>query len=134
MSITEKLQSYYTNRYLKKYGDRITQIQGNVVSVKIEQKTILWIFHKLFVTLIVRQERMKNVTKCVYKKNKFFKKPDFISVSQGNLVVVQGLKGKKGKENRELIEIMNLRNFTTKKDLVATDANIQMQKSQQRFR
>ena len=41
-------------------------------------------------------------------------KPNFIPVSQGNLVVIQGLKGKKGKENREIVEILNLMNLTTK--------------------
>ena len=54
MSFKEKLTQYYTQSYLKKYGDRLTQIQGNVVSVKIEEKTILWIFHKLTATLLVR--------------------------------------------------------------------------------
>ena len=52
------------------------------------------------------------------RKNKWFKKPNFIPVSQGNLVVVQGLKGKKGKENREIVEILNLMNLTTKRDLI----------------
>lgn len=123
MSFKEKLTEYYTQSYLKKYGDRLTQIQGNVVSVKIEEKTILWIFHKLTATLLVRPDRSKGVVKCVYKKNRWFKKPEFMTINQGNLLVVQGVKGVKGKENSETIEIMNIRNMTTKKDLVKIDGN-----------
>ncbi len=58
-------------------------------------------------------------------KEKWFKKPEFINVSQGNFILVQGLKGKKGKENRESIEIINVRNMTTKKDLIPMEGNIQ---------
>ncbi|WP_040211282.1 hypothetical protein [Clostridium polynesiense] len=124
MGFKEKLAQYYTESYIKKYGDRLAQVQGNVVSVKVEEKTILWIFHKITAVLLVRPERSKNVIKCVYKKNKWFKKPGFININQGNLVIVQGLKGKKGKkskESREIIEIMNIKNLTTRKDLVPTD-------------
>jgi hypothetical protein len=121
MGFKEKLAKYYTDSYLKKYGDRLTQVQGNAISVKIEEKTILWIFHKLTVTLILRPERSKSIVRCVYKKNRWFKKPEFISITQGNLLIVQGLKGKKGKENRETIEVMNIKNMTTKKDLVPVE-------------
>lgn len=118
MSFKEKLSQYYTESFLKKNGDRLTQVQGNIVSVKIEEKTILWILNKLTVTLLVRPDRSKSITKCVYVKKRWFKKIDFMSINQGNLVVIQGLKGKKGKENREWVEIMNIRNLTTKKDLI----------------
>lgn len=121
MGFKEKMAKYYQDSYLKKYGDRLTQVRGNVLSVKIEEKPILWIFHKIKVILIVRPERSKGVVTCVYRKNRWFKKPTFIPVSQGNLVMVQGLKGKKGKENRETIEILNVMNLTTKKDLVPVD-------------
>ena len=121
MGFKEKLAKHYTESYLKKYGDRLAQVQGNVVSVKVEEKTILWIFHKISAVIIVRPERSKSIIKCTYKKNRWFKKPEFISINQGNLVIVQGLKGKKGKENREVIEIMNVRNLTTKKDLVPVE-------------
>jgi hypothetical protein len=130
MSFKEKLAKYYTDSYLKKYGDRLTQIQGNVVSVKVESKTILWIFHKLTATLIIRPERSKSVLKCVYKKNRWFKKPTFLAINQGNLLIVQGLKGKKGKENREIIEIMNIKNMTTKKDLVPMEGAPQVKRVQ----
>lgn len=118
MGFMEKVNKYYAENYIKKYGDRLSQVQGNVISVKVEEKTILGIFHKLTVTLLVKPDRSKNIVKCTYKKRRWFKKIDFIPVSQGNYVLVQGLKGKKGKENREQLEIMNIRNMTTKKDLV----------------
>ncbi len=134
MSFKEKLAQYYTKSYLKKYGERLTQVQGTVVSVKVTEKTILWIFHKLSVTLLVRPERSKNVVKCSYLRKKWFKKPEFIPVSQGNLVLVQGLKGKKGKENREQIELINIRNITTKKDLVPMDGKPQRVQKIQRIK
>lgn len=130
MSIKEKFAKYYTDTYLKRYGDRLTQVQGNVVSVKIEEKTILWIFHKIKATLIVKPDRSKSVVKCVYRKNRWFKKPAFMTVNQGNLVVIQGLKGKKGKDEKEGISIMNIRNMSTKKDLIPVEGK--MPKVQQR--
>lgn len=132
MGFKEKLTNYYTQSYLKKYGDRLTQVQGNVISVKVEEKTILWIYHKITATILVRPERSKGVVKCVYLRKKWFKKPAFMTVNQGNLVVIQGLKGKKGKENREHIEIMNIRNLSTKKDLVPVEGGQKIQRIQQR--
>ncbi|AGK97749.1 hypothetical protein [Clostridium pasteurianum] len=123
MGFKEKIQNYYTKSYMKKYGDRLTQVQGNVISVKVEEKSILWIFHRLLVTLIIKPDRSKNITRCTYKRNRWFKKPEFMTINQGNLLIVQGVKGAKGKENSETIEIMNIRNMTTKKDLVKIDGN-----------
>jgi hypothetical protein len=134
MSIKEKFSKYYTDTYLKRYGDRLTQIQGNVVSVKVEEKAILWIFHKLTATLIIKPDRSKTVVKCFYKKNKWFKKPNFIAINQGNLLLVQGLKGKKGKDKRELITIMNIRNLSTKKDLIAVEGKVQRVQKVQRIK
>lgn len=134
MSIKEKFSKYYTDTYLKRYGDRLTQVQGNVVSVKVEEKTILWLFHKLTATLIIKPDRSKTVVKCFYKKNKWFKKPTFMVINQGNLLLVQGLKGKKGKDNRELITIMNIRNLTTKKDLVPVEGKVQRVQKVQRIK
>ncbi|GIM28125.1 hypothetical protein CPJCM30710_07910 [Clostridium polyendosporum] len=130
MSLKERLSKYYTESYIKKYGDRMAQIQGTVISAKVEEKTILWIFHKVTATLIVRPERSKAVIKCVYNKNRWFKKPQFIQVNQGHNVMIQGLKGKKGKENREIIQIMNVLNLTTKKDLIPVDHS-QIKKAKQ---
>lgn len=134
MSFKEKIAQYYTKSYLKKYGDRLTQVQGTVVSVKVSEKTILWIFNKITVTLLVRPERSKNVIKCVYLRSRWFKKPEFITVNQGNLVLVQGLKGKRGKGNGEQIEMINIRNMTTKKDLVPIEGKMQKVQRVQRMK
>jgi len=125
MSLKEKMAKRYTESYLAKYGDRLTQVQGNVVSVKIEEKCILWIFNKLKVTLIVKPDRSKSIAKCVYKKNRWFKKPTFMNIYQGNLVIIQGMKGKKGKDDREVVQILNIKNLSTKKDLVVVDGQPQ---------
>lgn len=134
MSFKEKIAQYYTKSYLKKYGDRLTQVQGTVVSVKINKKTILWIFNKLTVTLLVRPDRSRNIVKCSYIKKRWFKKVDFIPIHQGNLVLVQGLKGKRGKENRESVELINIRNMTTKKDLIPIEGKIPKVQKVQRFK
>ena len=125
MGFQEKLQNYYAKKYLKKYGDILTQLQGNVVSTKVSEKTILGLFHKMSVTIIVRPDRSKNIVSCTYRKNRWFKKPAFIPISQGNLLIVQGLKAdknkkkkSKSKDTREGINIINIRNMTTKRDLV----------------
>lgn len=68
MSFKDKIAHYYTKSYLKKYGDRLTQVQGTAISVKIKRKTILWIFNKLEVSLLVRPERSKNIVRCSYVK------------------------------------------------------------------
>lgn len=128
MGFKDKMSKYYTDSYLKKYGDRLTQFQGNILSVKTEEKSILGIFHKLNVTIMVKPERSRIVSKCVYKKNAWFKKPSFISVRQGNNVVIQGLKTVK--DDKEFIEISNLLNLTTKQDLVPVDHS-QMKKTRQ---
>lgn len=124
MGFKEKLTNHYTNSYLKKYGDRITQAQGKVISVKVEEKTILWIFNKIFATILIKPDRSRNIIKCTYNKNKWFKKPEFIPVSQGHSLIVQGLKGAKGKGDRESIEIMNIINMTNKKQLVPLEEDV----------
>ncbi|QAA31700.1 hypothetical protein [Clostridium manihotivorum] len=133
MGFKEKLSKYYTDSYIKKYGDRMAQFQGTVISAKVEEKTILWIFHTLAATLIIRPERSKAVIKCSYKKNRWFKKPEFIAINQGHNVLVQGLKGKgdkKSKATGDVITIMNVVNFTTKKDLFPVDHS-QIKKARQ---
>lgn len=124
MSFKEKLSQYYASSYLKKYGDRLTQVQGNVISIKIHQKSILGIFHKLTATLVVKPIGSKLISRCVYKKNRWFKKPNFIKISQGNSLIVQGLKGKKGKANRETIQILNILNLSTKENLVPIEGGM----------
>lgn len=134
MGIKQKFAKRYADSYMKKYGDRITQTQGNVISIKVEEKSILWLFHKLKVTILVRPERSKSVVKCIFSKNKWFKKPAFITITQGNLVVIQGMKGKKGKEGREQIQVMNVRNLSTKKDLIPVEGKVQKVQKIQRIR
>lgn len=125
MSFKEKVSQYYAKSFFKKYGDRLTNIQGNVISVKVERKTFLWIFNKIVATIIVKPDRSKSVVKCVYKRRRFFKKPDFMNIYQGNLVIVQGLKpnkdSKKSKKSGDAVEVMNIRNLSTKCDLVHVD-------------
>ncbi len=128
MGFKDKLSKYYTDSYLEKYGDRLTQFQGSVLSVKLEEKTILWIFHKLSVTLMVRPDRSRVISKCVYNKNKWFKKATFVPVKQGNNVIIQGLKTVK--DGKEFIEISNVLNLTTKQDLVPVDHS-QLKKTRQ---
>ncbi|PJI09889.1 MULTISPECIES: hypothetical protein [Clostridium] len=125
MSFKEKISQSYAKSFLKKYGDRLTNIQGNVISVKVERKTFLWFINKIVATIIVKPDRSKSVVKCVYKRRRFFKKPDFMNIYQGNLVIVQGLKpnknSKKNKKSSDAVEIMNIRNLSTKCDLVPVD-------------
>ena len=138
MGLKDKLTSTYTNAYLKRYGDRLTQAQGRVLSIKVEAKNYLRIFYKLTVTILVKADGSKSIAKCVYKKKRWFKKINFISVLQGHSVIIQGMKGKKGKEHREQIQIVNVRNMTTKKDLVpmqgATAPKVQRVRADKRFK
>ena len=134
MGFKDKMSKMYTESYLNKYGDRLTQVQGNVLSVKSEKKTILWLFHKLTVTILVKPQGSKNVAKCVYRKNRWFKPVDFITLAQGHLVIIQGLKGKKNKkgkpskESREVIQVINVRNLKTKQDLIPVEGEAKVQK------
>lgn len=131
MSLKEKINNNMKNAYLKKYGDRITNVQGNVISVTIERKKVLWIFNKLRVMVLVRPDRSKAIVKCVYVKSRFLKSPQFMNLSKGNLVIIQGLKGKKGKNDRELVSIVNIKNLTTKKDLFVVKGQPEMKKVRQ---
>ncbi len=121
MGFKDKIAQSYTNNYIKKYGDRLTQAQGKVLNIKVERKTILWIFNKIMVTIIVKPDRSKNIVKTYYNKNRWFKKPNFINISQGHSLMIQGLKGKKGKDNREQIQILNIINMTNKQQLVPVE-------------
>ncbi|MFH5837194.1 hypothetical protein ACHAL6_14125 [Proteiniclasticum sp. C24MP] len=122
MGFKDKLQKYYADNYMKKYGDRITQAYGTVLSVKVEEKKYLWIFNVLKATIILKPDGSKNVVRSTYKAKRWFKKPDFIAVNQGNVILLQALKGKKGADNSDVLEIKNIRNVTTRKDLFKIDA------------
>lgn len=119
MGFKEKLNQKLQDAYWEKYKDRLTQVHGHVLNVKIAEKVILGFIHLLRVDIVVKPERSKLVVKCQYKKRRFFKKPEFIQINQGHLVLIQGLKPKKNKKkDSDVIEIMNVINMTTKKELI----------------
>lgn len=130
MGFKDKMTKYYSDAYMEKYGDRMTSVAGTILSVKTEVKSILGIFNKLHVFLVVKPEVGKQVVKCEYKKNRWFKKPQFIDVNQGHKVIIMGLKGVKGKANSENVLISNIANLTTKKDLHPFDHS-QIKKARQ---
>lgn len=130
MGFKDKMTKYYSDAYMEKYGDRMTSVAGTILSVKTEVKSILGIFNKLHVFLVVKPEVGKQVVKCEYKKNRWFKKPQFIDVSQGHKVIIMGLKGVKGKANSENVLISNIANLTTRKDLHPFDHS-QIKKARQ---
>ena len=130
MGFKDKMTKYYSDAYMEKYGDRMTSVAGTILSVKTEVKSILGIFNKLHVFLVVKTEVGKQVVKCEYKKNRWFKKPQFIDVNQGHKVIIMGLKGVKGKANSENVLISNIANLTTRKDLHPFDHS-QIKKARQ---
>lgn len=129
--LSGKFNSYFQNAYMEKYGDRITSLSGTILSVKLTEKNYI-IFNRLIVEMVVKPEVGKRVVKCWYKKNRWFKKPEFIAVKQGHKVMIMGVTGEKDskKENSQEVQIMNLLNLTTKKDLVPIDHS-QIKKSRQ---
>ena len=130
MGFKDKMTKYYSDAYMEKYGDRMTSVAGTILSVKTEVKSILGIFNKLHVFLVVKPEVGKQVVKCEYKKNRWFKKPQFIDVNQGHKVIIMGLKGVKGIANSENVLISNIANLTTRKDLHPFDHS-QIKKARQ---
>ena len=135
MGFKEKISSSYSNAFMTKYGDRLTQIQGRALSVKTTEKSFLGILNTIIVTIVVKHDNLRTVATCVYKKKKWFKKPTFMAVSQGHSLLIQGIKpdySKKHKKNfKDYISIMNVMNLTTKKDLVPVEG---AQKKVQRVR
>lgn len=129
--LSGKFNSYFQSAYMEKYGDRITSLSGTILSVKLTEKNYI-IFNKLIVEMVVKPEVGKKVVKCWYKKNRWFKKPEFIAVKQGHKVMIMGVTGDKNskKENSQEVQIMNLLNLTTKKDLIPIDHS-QIKKSRQ---
>ena len=130
MGFKDKMTKYYSDSYMEKYWDRMTSVAGTILSVKTEVKSILGIFNKLHVFLVVKPEVGKQVVKCEYKKNRWIKKPQFIDVHQGHKVIIMGLKGVKGKANSENVLISNIANLTTRKDLHPFDHS-QIKKARQ---
>ena len=130
MGLKDKMTKYYSDAYMEKYGDRMSSTTGTILSVKTERKSILGIFNKLHVFLVIKPDAGKQIIKSEYKRNKWFKKPEFIDVAQGHKVVIMGIKGEKGKANSESILISNIANLTTKKDLQPFD-HAQLKKARQ---
>lgn len=129
MGFKDKLNKYYTESYMQKYGDRISSASGTVVSIKLQEKNY-FIIKSILVDMIIKSDVSKGVIKARYKKKKWFKKPNFIPVSTGHKVMLMGLKGKKGKKDAEVLMLQNILNLTTKKDLIPVDHS-QLKKSRQ---
>ena len=129
--ISGKFNNYFQNAYMGKYGDRVTSVSGTILSVKFIEKSYV-IFNRLMIEMVVKPEVGKKIVKCWYKKNRWFKKPEFISVKQGHKVIIMGITGEKDKkkENSQDVQIVNVLNLTTKKDLVPFDHS-QIKKSRQ---
>lgn len=130
MGFKDKMTKYYSDAYMNKYGDRMTSVSGTVLSVKTETKSFLGIFNRLHVWLVVKSDAGKQICKCEYKRNRWFKKPKFIDINQGNKVIVMGIKGEKGKSNSEVVIASNIANLTTRKDLHPFDHS-QIKKARQ---
>ena len=129
MGLKDKLEQYSRDTYFKKYGDRIASASGTVISIKLITKNYFFI-RTLVVDMIIKPEVGKAVIKARYKKKRWFKKIDFITVSRGHKVMIMGIKGVKGKKDADIIAIQNVLNLTTKKDLVPIDHS-QIKKSRQ---
>lgn len=117
MSAIEKLRGKFSELYIDLYGDRIRQISGNILSVKIEEKSTLWILKKITIILMIKPDKNKSIIQCRYIKTRFFKKPSFIKIKQGNKVVIQGLAPDENKDKNKFITILNIKNVTTKTEL-----------------
>lgn len=126
MGFRDNLNKELQNRYLKKYGDRMTALRGNIVNIKIAEKSFLFFIHNLRVDILLRPERSKNIVRCYYKKRTWFKKSNLLNLQNGHLIVVQGLRDKKG----EAIQIMNIQNLTTKKSIIDPETLKQKQQTQ----
>ncbi|HBM81854.1 MAG: hypothetical protein QME45_02965 [Clostridiales bacterium] len=124
MGFRDTLNQMVQDRYLKKYGDRMTAQRGNIVNIKITEKRFLFLIHILKVNILLRPERSRNIVRCHFKKITWFKKYNLINLQMGHLIIVQGLKDKKG----EAIEILNIQNLTTRKSIIDIDKLKQKQK------
>lgn len=129
MGLKDKMNKYLQDSYMEKYGDRVASASGTVVSVKFTEKNYI-IIKKLIVDLVIKSDTSRGVVKATYKRNRWFKKPEFIPVKIGNKVIVMGLKGIKGQKDADVIVLQNLLNLTTKKDLAPFDHS-QLKKAKQ---
>lgn len=128
MGFKDSLNQAMQERYLKKYGDRLTALRGNIINVKITEKRFLFFIHNLRVDILLRPERSKNIVRCYYKRRTWFKKYDLLSLQNGHLIIVQGLRDKKG----EAVLILNIQNLTTKKSIIDAEEIKKQQKKMQK--
>lgn len=126
MGFRDTLNEALQKRYLKKYGDRMTALRGNIVNIKTTEKKTLFFIHNLRADILLRPERSKNIVRCYFKKRTWFKKFNLLNLQPGHLIIVQGLKDKKG----ESVEILNIQNITTKKSIIDVEQLKQKQKVQ----
>jgi len=126
MGFRDTLNEALQKRYLKKYGDRMTALKGNIINVKITEKTFLFFIHNLRVDILLKPERTKNIVRCYFRKRTWFKKYNLLNLQTGHLIIVQGLKDKKG----EAVEILNIQNLTTKKNIIDVEQVKQRQQRQ----
>lgn len=129
MGFKDKLNKYFQDSYMEKYGDRVASASGTVVSVKFTEKNYI-IIKKLVVDFVIKSDVSRGVVKATYKKNRWFKKPEFIPVKIGHKVIIMGLKGIKGQKDSDVIAIQNVLNLTTRRDLLPFDHS-QLKKSKQ---
>ena len=129
MGLKDHMNKYLQDSYMEQYGARVASASGTVVSVKFTEKNYI-IIKKLIVDLVIKSDTSRGVVKATYKKNRWFKKPEFIPVKIGNKVIVMGLKGIKGQKDADVIVLQNLLNLTTKKDLAPFDHS-QLKKAKQ---
>lgn len=129
MGFKDKLNKYFQDSYMEKYGDRVASASGTVVSVKFTEKNYI-VIKKLVVDFVIKSDVSKGVVKATYKKNRWFKKPEFIPVKIGHKVIIMGLKGIKGQKDSDVIAIQNVLNLTTRRDLLPFDHS-QLKKSKQ---
>lgn len=130
MGFKDKMTKHFSDAYIQKYGDRMTSASGTVLSVKVEEKSILGLIKSISVSLVVKPEQGKQIIKSEYKKKRWFKKPEFIDIKQGHKIIIMGLSGEKGKDHSEVIVASNIANLTTKKDLQPFDHS-QLKKARQ---
>lgn len=130
MGFKDKMTQYFSEAYIQKYGDRMNSVMGSVLSIHVEEKSVLGIYNKILATFVVKPDMGKGIQKCQYKKAKWFKKPEFIEVKQGHRVVVMGIMGEKGKDESDVMQASNIANLSTKKDLLPFDHS-QIKKARQ---
>lgn len=130
MGFKDKMTKHFSDAYIQKYGDRMASASGTVLSVKLEEKSVLGLIKSLNVFIVMKPEQGKQIIKSEYKKKKWFKKPEFIDIKVGHKLIIMGISGEKGKEHSEVILASNIANLTTKKDLQPFD-HAQLKKARQ---